>query len=463
MTNWLLKIFAGAQTGAEVPLASGTYLIGSSDECDLILIDSSMAAEHLVLTLDETGCSVEPRDGAVSLDGTSISTATQLAPFAMLTLGQTQFAIGPEDAQWPELEARPMTSSANTITVDASETEEASEETSTENEETSSEEQATEEETNDDSPQGEVVVPHDDSEETPKPRKRWPLVAVALVIVLSLSILPFIIDLRAEEAEVIPVDVQINTILDGIDNESLELKERNGRLRLYGYVLNSEEKNTIREALANFPELKLNLRQDDQLLAASLDVLEQQGVEMDATIERGMLTIKGYVYEPNTLKAVVETVQRDVPGLDAVINKGFSRKEIAAFFENMLSENRLDLKPMLSDKACMVEGNLNEAALERWAFVRDAFNTRFGAYLPLKESLNNDEGQVMKAPKRRRLSLPDIVGINNGRVRFLSLADGSKLFEGSRLDGYLVEEIRDGAIALKKGDRTWIYNLEARP
>ena len=42
---------SGPQSGAEIPLADGEYVIGSDDACDLVLLDQTVAARHLRVSI----------------------------------------------------------------------------------------------------------------------------------------------------------------------------------------------------------------------------------------------------------------------------------------------------------------------------------------------------------------------------------------------------------------------------
>lgn len=50
-SSCLLKIFSGPNIGAEVPLQDGVYVLGSDDDCDLVLADHFIAPRHAQLEL----------------------------------------------------------------------------------------------------------------------------------------------------------------------------------------------------------------------------------------------------------------------------------------------------------------------------------------------------------------------------------------------------------------------------
>ena len=56
----LLKIISGPHLGAEIPLTSGSTVLGSSNSCDIILQDSTVAERHLRISLSKNQKRGEP-------------------------------------------------------------------------------------------------------------------------------------------------------------------------------------------------------------------------------------------------------------------------------------------------------------------------------------------------------------------------------------------------------------------
>ena len=87
--SFLLKIVEGPNKGAEIALVDGVAVtLGKGDDCDIVLADTTMPAEPLVL---------EAGGGGVTAGG------EPLEPMHVKTLGATSFAVGPADAPWGEL------------------------------------------------------------------------------------------------------------------------------------------------------------------------------------------------------------------------------------------------------------------------------------------------------------------------------------------------------------------------
>ena len=87
--NFLLKIVEGPNRGAEIALVEGFAVsVGKSDDCDIVLADSTMDDEPFKLGVTADG---------VSLDG------EPLEPYRVVVRGSTAFAVGPANSAWGAL------------------------------------------------------------------------------------------------------------------------------------------------------------------------------------------------------------------------------------------------------------------------------------------------------------------------------------------------------------------------
>jgi hypothetical protein len=87
--SFLLKIVEGPNKGAEIALVEGVAVtLGKSDTCDIVLADTTLGDEPLVIEASADG---------VTLGGETIE------PFHVTMCGSTAFAVGPSDSPWGEL------------------------------------------------------------------------------------------------------------------------------------------------------------------------------------------------------------------------------------------------------------------------------------------------------------------------------------------------------------------------
>jgi hypothetical protein len=102
-----LQIIAGLHKGAELGLQEGSrYTIGSGEQCDIVLLDDGIAAEHLCLNVSAGQVHLQETRADTFIDGEKLSSssARPLIPFQVVSLGDTHLAIGPVDATWPAID-----------------------------------------------------------------------------------------------------------------------------------------------------------------------------------------------------------------------------------------------------------------------------------------------------------------------------------------------------------------------
>jgi type III secretion system YscD/HrpQ family protein len=93
----LFRVVGGAHEGAKVPLAPGEYIIGSSEECDIILRDAAVAARHVVLTVGRATASVRllERNTAHYRGRPLRGQRKMLADYDIVGIGDAEFCLHP--------------------------------------------------------------------------------------------------------------------------------------------------------------------------------------------------------------------------------------------------------------------------------------------------------------------------------------------------------------------------------
>lgn len=94
--SFLLKIVEGPTKGAEIALVEGLRVsVGSGDDCDIVLADESLPAHAFELDVTATTVTLVKGDETQAL-----------APYEIVDVGTTAFAVGPAEGEWPENLAR---------------------------------------------------------------------------------------------------------------------------------------------------------------------------------------------------------------------------------------------------------------------------------------------------------------------------------------------------------------------
>ena len=103
-----LCVLIGPNAGAVCRLPAGDYLIGASEQCDFVLADAQVSAEHVKLRVGEDlSVHVDVLAEGVYMDGESIAADEEFVYPLMtpLQVGESVLAIGHDDADWSSMRA----------------------------------------------------------------------------------------------------------------------------------------------------------------------------------------------------------------------------------------------------------------------------------------------------------------------------------------------------------------------
>src|SRR5687767_9180070 len=99
--------------GAQVSLEeSGLTIIGSADDCDLILMDSGVAPRHAAISVHERDVTIRAIDGRIEMEGRAVSPG-EIASSAIgtaLAIGAATIVIGGDTAEAPQQQPEPPSS-----------------------------------------------------------------------------------------------------------------------------------------------------------------------------------------------------------------------------------------------------------------------------------------------------------------------------------------------------------------
>ena len=104
---WLMRIISGLHAGASRPLAEQeTLLIGSGDDCDVVLADNGVARHHALVALTGDGFTIRALDAPLHVGERPLYPGDPVAlqPLQRIGLGEAALAVGKEgDYGWANL------------------------------------------------------------------------------------------------------------------------------------------------------------------------------------------------------------------------------------------------------------------------------------------------------------------------------------------------------------------------
>ncbi len=102
----MLKVLSGPHLGGEIPLETGSYVIGSDISCDVVLKDEQIVLKHALLEVKDGCFFIRGLDGGVIASSSSIPehTSTALAPYSPILIGNTYFTLGNTQGEWDKVQ-----------------------------------------------------------------------------------------------------------------------------------------------------------------------------------------------------------------------------------------------------------------------------------------------------------------------------------------------------------------------
>lgn len=454
--KYLLKILSGPHQGAEVALDEGELVIGSSQNCDLIISDTLVSGEHLKIVVTDTGASIVPLASPVYYNGEEISKDEYfpVEPFKFISVGSTHFIIGPVEGEWPALSAADIPN----LTRLEKEVEAAEEKIFEEKEIETLEGEGG-------PPVDLEPVPGSEIsgfEKIWKEKKNWIIGATCLVLLILLAVgivfwkfkkspeVPEKVDEKAEIAKVIAI-TQFP--------QRFTIDEKEDFYYVKGWVSNNEEQNKIEESLRKLgPNIITELRSQDQAVENLKDFLNanQATTVFVETIEPGKVRLYGYYGDDAAWDRVKESVLKDMPGLKLVKDDVWTPNKLYPVISEVLNASNVteivQLVPQID--GIILKGVVSKADIPKVKEAILQFQSKVGQTIPIKNQI------IVAKPEDLHLDLDmDSVIIGGGNA-FIITKNGQRIFEGGVLKGaYHVEKISREGIILSKGDQKITLNL----
>lgn len=498
----VLELFSGLHAGARIELTEGDWVIGSDDSCDLILTDEGFAPRHASIAVKSGEVGIVTLDGKVTtLDGRAV--VNEVWPKgAVLFFGSVALAWGGADETedyWSNLRARwratlipsaPAAESKANASPDRNETKDDAEQSAAEK---PSETEAKPEE---------------------KGRGHGVLVGTALVLAILLAggwTLARDADLRRSvemdfaktnpnavtalyssvfgadgllarfgwlSPEAVPEEELVAGLRAKLNGEGFAnvtaQKAGTGVWHLTGRVANDEERGRLVKLARtlNVPAV-LDVDVDTDRTAPWLAAFEARGfkteVHLEGTSEAPVLTVLGYMRTKEVEDEAFSEVAYELSHESADVKRRIVHEaEVKPLLEKAIKEQGLDDVTIgwhpgritLSTPLTPKTRNTLTAALQQVGRT---------VHVPLSYELLHREARkaAPKASAQRAApkdpSKPNfrVAGVSGGKLKFVTLSTGEKVFAGGRLPGgFTLESISHNRLVLSKNGKRINYPLK---
>ena len=466
-----LRTFSGPNLGAEVMLPPGTYIIGTDYSCDVVLGDSSMAPRHAALTAEagQPGqvprVHVKPLDAPIVLEEEDIPEEGRDIPpatpwFLGLTCLSWNMPHAPREEIMPRLPGLPAQPPAGEEPEPAP------------RQRVPAREEA-------------AAGATDIGEETPTPlprQRRWPVRLVLLLLLVVAGTLIFEFRGNPDSTEELAVKLRQEIRQAGLDK--VVVSSEGERITVSGSVLNEKERGLIWSMARNLKcpvYIRVGVRED--MAQAVKMKLNSGGIFPEVTFPDGgeTLRIAAYIRDLPTENAAFAALAKDLPGLPQIEKRVVHAEQLKAFIERELDRARLrNIDIVLG--AGRVELTDPSPSGNHDALQRTMTRIEENLHIPLAYTIisrdspppggGSDARATALVPGGISPDMPavspgnappggvQITGVTLGSMRFISLGNGQRIFEGGMLpDGHVLERISLDALVLNKNGRTTTYPL----
>ena len=97
-TDKRLRILTGPHSGAEIVLKPGSYVLGKSEQSDIVLDDDGLAPQHAIITVNENSSfALTPLAQPVAIADSKVDVDQNALEFKFpqrIVLGSTHLALG---------------------------------------------------------------------------------------------------------------------------------------------------------------------------------------------------------------------------------------------------------------------------------------------------------------------------------------------------------------------------------
>lgn len=444
-----IKVLSGVQAGAKAVLHASRVVIGSADDCDIVLAADDVLAHHAAISLTDSGAMITGLEGEVfRADGTLVSGEEPLAPHEPIGLGGMVLAIGAAGTPWPRIDLstfgrRPAAAEGPTNATAANAT------------------------TANDGPMDRPLSTA--GERIPMAGREkgggiirlatggrvgdglgrttlYPLIVLLAVGIGFIGFTWFGEQSPAEAAAGTPneaarvADALRKAGLDG----TVEIRPlRDGAVLLNGYVELSSQKRTLTEGIT-VPGVEIFSRiwAQEELLKAAQQRLSELAPGLTATpVAPGVIAVGGYLATPERRGRIVSTIREDVPGLREVIDRIVTVNDAARTIKSAVATSSLNgkVKVEVADGTIVARGSVNNEDMGAWNDVVASVLRDNGPTIPIHAEFVPDLSELPFA----------IRGIVSGPIRYVVTDNGRRVAEGGQLGGgFSVASVGDGEVTI---------------
>ncbi len=445
-----LRVLYGAQMDSCLTLGPGEYLLGSGDDCTVMLAGRNVAERHAILRFDGATVLMAPCDGVVrNAYGDEIEAEQELVLGLPVELGSVIITVDHADAPWPEPESVMPASRAQRAVTEGSPEEEEPTDASSDPEAVHAKSEDVKEAT------VTQVFPRE-----AKQFHRW-LLAVLLIAGVSglgavgwysigtrqaVKAMPAVVESKADIEQ--PPAAAVKTLAD-FGGSSLTLQKRGSGWQVHGYVAtNSEYTRLINAMAAAAPAVEVKVAVDENVLRDTRTTLDGEDLNAYLKVDsatHGVVVLSGAASSGEAMESIRALVKERVPGVQEVKANLLLPEQLRGKLKERIAAAGLSERLLVKREGdeLRLAGKLSLDEIRRWEELILAFSKDYGNVLPVRATITRF---VPKPP----VGVQIIVG---GAIPFIVTENGEHVNQGGNVDGHTLMSIKEGEVVFEGTQR----------
>ncbi len=427
-----------------MPLAPGPYLVGSSDECDIILSDPGVAPKHLLMEVGEEQVRLVPQQGEIAgPDGVVDKEGYECGLYQPFSVGDAYLAVGRREEPWPRLTIEPSA-------VETNPTKETTEQETAQKGAEPDEEQETQE---------------DGATTTVSSPFLHRTVATASVMLILLLIL-LALWLHGEQNHLRPdpgiLKERISSILKRSGFTAVKVETGpTGSLMVTGFVPDTKTLEEVEKELESIaPGTSVELVPMDHIKREVRELLGLYGfknLEVH-TKSSGKVSIWGVAGSPRDYQRAIKTIKEDLPLIKEIEDMTVGPDEIRSYAKKALGKMGISSRvvPLVYRDSLVLRGPWNDPALGKiWPEIKREISSAY--QVSVRKQIGIASDQTVSPHVSNCNSNPlggcKVVGAVTGKRGYVVLDQGDKFFLGSMAPGGCVlKEISSSRLVFDCGN-----------
>ncbi len=437
-----LRVLYGPQAGSRLPLAPGTYMLGTGDDCAIMLAGPRMRESHASLDFNGETPSVTPLDGSVfDAQGNEVEGTLELRLGMPVELGGVWITIDHVESEWPDPEE------VAAIAGLASPPPTATEVTSTTQ-----------------------VAGETDASSGSMSRKlkhAWfatstPVAGVALLGMLAFGMTLWLVQdpSATSETDVAPDAASHSTTAVALreaiarvaPEQNLSISQgADGTLKIVGYARDPASRDRILDAVRKHGGTPVvTIFVDSEMLDATRKVIESQAnprkMKVTATsVTNGRVELSGAVSSAALRDALAERIRNEVPGISNVSGGLLTAEDLSVVLQERIMTSGLGSKLQIIERQpeFVIRGRLNEQDIVKWESLLRDFGNEFASLLPIRAT-------VSVAHRKPPVDVQMVVG---GAMPFIVTEDGRRIGRGGDANGHTLSTVGDQEVIFDGSER----------